>query len=98
MFWLPIGIRNGIRRTERVEIHQVEHRAEIHRETFLALADEGAAVAATGNDDVVDVVAGIGFVVGDGFRADVVNRLAELCFSGIRGDRARVPAAAIAAG
>ncbi len=52
-----------VRRAERVQVHQVEHRAEIHREAFLALADEGATVAATGNHNVVDMIASIAFVV-----------------------------------
>ncbi len=36
-------IRNRVRRSERIQIDEIEHRAEIHCESFVTLTDERAA-------------------------------------------------------
>ena len=71
-----IGI--GIRGADRVEIDQVEHFAQGHGKAFLALSDEDPGLArASPQSHPVDVVVGVGGVVGDGLVADIVQRLAE---------------------
>lgn len=59
-------------------VHQVKHHTQADRKRVLALADEQfARQRATGDVHVVDMLVGIGLVVGNGLVADVVCRLVK---------------------
>src|SRR6185436_15778942 len=78
---------------------EVEDGAEVDRERVLALPHEQApGLAAAGDVDVVEVLAGIGGVVGNRLGADVVDRFVEggVAAGGV-GDRRAAAAAAVAA-
>src|SRR5258708_20437997 len=66
----------AVARADWIEIHQVEHLAEIDHEPVFALADKYAARRATARyAHVVDKAPGIVVIVGDGFSADIVRGL-----------------------
>ncbi len=84
------------------DIHEVEDAAQIHRERFLALADEHAArLVATGDRHVIEKLARVSLIalrVAEGLGADEVVRLAEhiAAADDVRDGRA-LPLAAVAA-
>src|SRR5262249_14279207 len=68
----------GVARAERVEMDQIENRAEIDDEALAALTDEQSPRrVAAGNGDLVDMLIRVRLVVRDRLRSDVVHRLGE---------------------
>ena len=71
-------VRFGVARTDRIGIDQVEYFAKIDDEAVLALTNENPARRTASRDaDVVDEVAGVAGVIGNGILADVIGGLPE---------------------
>ena len=49
----------AVDRAQRIQVHQVERFGQVHHEALTPLSDEETSRRASGNGDVVDVVAGV---------------------------------------